>query len=928
LAGQAGLAPVEFGEPVVDREMVTILRWLLILGLLAATALPSEGAKRLSVAQLEQLLTAYKAAHKQDSEIAKQIAGLTLTERMPQATRARLSSSLGSDPQASLALRLLADQSEFLDLSPGEAAPDAAPDSADQARMLRATRVYASQTLPRLPNFLATRTINLYDDTPHPVRQGEWPTRAGLHPVGTSHAEISVNREREDQPLAQGSAVWQSKIGLMSGGEFGNALGMILTDMAAGVVSWSHWERTSSGLLAVFRYSIPAPASHFEVISSFQREATLEGVREPTGGRGVVGIGARPNISSGNVQVVRTRPAYHGSIWLNPADGTIYRVTMSADMNKDLPFQRAAILVEYGPVEIAGSTFICPVRSLAVSEAFSTVQSVSGDAATAWLNETLFTGYHRFGSSSRIIDEAAGAPSPQAGPVPGTLSSPPQLASNVAEPAPHAEGEVPAPEPLALSSAPAPSAAPGHAEAAVSDARAGESAANQPPSANMPPPAESHAVSPAHPLEVVPDAPAEPGGFTLRLNVNSLLVPAVVLDKTGRAVGGLGRENFAVMDGGKARTITGLTVVGSARQVAGANLKGSSDSTTHAIGGEVSAPGSPSAPAANRFLIFLFDDLHITSADLALVQKAATRLFEKPLPETDYVAVVSFTGVNSGITRDRAALQSAIMKLTVHQAVQQGKEDCPSVDYYSADQIVNKRNAMEFQIAVQKAKQCSFSQYRVTPSGNLYEGMDNPTDPFQRAASAAAAHALAVGEQDARASLLSVQSVVRAMSKLPGQRILILVSSGFLSLSPDTMALKSAIMDAAAASDVIVNALDARGLYAGNIDASEGGTTSTLALVTGQLGQDHLASMQAGEDAMSELAEGTGGRFFHNSNDLTGGLETLTAAPETLYLLEISLNDVKANGSYHRLQVKVDRPGLTVVARKGYSAPAPVGGKK
>jgi len=186
---------------------------------------------------------------------------------------------------------------------------------------------------------------------------------------------------------------------------------------------------------------------------------------------------------------------------------------------------------------------------------------------------------------------------------------------------------------------------------------------------------------------------------------------------------------------------------------------------------------------------------------------------------------------------------------------------------------------------------------------------------------AAATHALAIGEEDARGSLLSVRSVVRAVSKLPGQRVLILVSPGFLTLSPETIAFKSEIMNIAAASDVIVNTLDARGLYAGNLDAGEGGATSALGLASGQFVQDHLAAMQASENVMSELAEGTGGRFFHNSNDLQGGMETLTAAPENLYMLEISLKDVKANGAYHRLQVKVDQSGVEVLARKGYFAP-------
>ena len=87
---------------------------------------------------------------------------------------------------------------------------------------------------------------------------------------------------------------------------------------------------------------------------------------------------------------------------------------------------------------------------------------------------------------------------------------------------------------------------------------------------------------------------------------------------------------------------------------------------------------------------------------------------------------------------------------------------------------------------------------------------------------AAAEHAIAIGEEDARESLFSVRNVVRTMSKLPGQRVLILVSPGFLTLSPQTIEFKSEIMNIAAAADVIVNTLDARGLYAGNLDAGEG----------------------------------------------------------------------------------------------------------
>ena len=232
-----------------------------------------------------------------------------------------------------------------------------------------------AQTLPRLPNFLATRVINLYDDSPQALKKGAWPTRAGLHFVGTSSEEISVRNERENQPPTQGSAVWQAKTGLISGGEFGTTLGMILTDVAKGEMTWSHWEQTPDGTVAVFHYSVPALASHFEVLSTLTREASVEGFDTPNGGsRGTRGISTRPNVSVSNSTIARSRPAYHGSISINPADGTILRITMEAELKKSIQFQRAAILVQYGPVEISGSTFICPVRSLAFSEAQTNAQ--------------------------------------------------------------------------------------------------------------------------------------------------------------------------------------------------------------------------------------------------------------------------------------------------------------------------------------------------------------------------------------------------------------------------------------------------------------------------------------------------------------------------------------------------------------------------
>ena len=79
---------------------------------------------------------------------------------------------------------------------------------------------------------------------------------------------------------------------------------------------------------------------------------------------------------------------------------------------------------------------------------------------------------------------------------------------------------------------------------------------------------------------------------------------------------------------------------------------------------------------------------------------------------------------------------------------------------------------------------------------------------------------------------------------------------------------------------------------------------------------------------MAELTDGTGGTYFHNSNDLQGGLQALAVVPEYMYLLELSLQNVKLDGAYHPLKVKVDQEGLKLVARQGYFAPKPTNSKK
>jgi len=366
--------------------------------------LPAGAAKRVTVAQLEQALAAATAAHKADAGIARMIAGMELSERLSESALERIDSRLNAGPQAMLAMQLLADESAFLNLPSSELPATAAPDQAAQLRMFDAAAHYVADTLTRLPNFLSTRTTNRFDDSPQELKKGAWPVRAGLHQVGQSSLEVSVQVDRENDSHANGSAVWEDRRGLSSWGEFGTVLGMILGDAVNGKVSWSHWEQTGSGLSAVFHYSVPKSASHFELLRFAAGPGSLAAVISPRT------YGAKAGSVPEDTIILHDKQGYEGSLWLDPVTGTILRITIEADSKGNAAYQRAAMLVEYGAVEIAGSRFILPVRSLAFSTVAFSAEMSTGDAPSEWLNETLFTGYHRFASTTRIV---AGEAAPQ-----------------------------------------------------------------------------------------------------------------------------------------------------------------------------------------------------------------------------------------------------------------------------------------------------------------------------------------------------------------------------------------------------------------------------------------------------------------------------------------------------------------------------------
>ena len=78
--------------------------------------------------------------------------------------------------------------------------------------------------------------------------------------------------------------------------------------------------------------------------------------------------------------------------------------------------------------------------------------------------------------------------------------------------------------------------------------------------------------------------------------------------------------------------------------------------------------------------------------------------------------------------------------------------------------------------------------------------------------------------------------------------------------------------------------------------------------------------VDSGYETMESLAEETGGRSFHHINDLNSAILAAAADSRVTYSLAFYPPEPALDDSYHRLEVSVDRPGVTLRYRPGYLA--------
>ena len=391
-------------------------------------------------------------------------------------------------------------------------------------------------------------------------------------------------------------------------------------------------------------------------------------------------------------------------------------------------------------------------------------------------------------------------------------------------------------------------------------------------------------------------------GTTFRLRVNLVQVHVVVRDANNNPVGNLKQEDFQLYDQGKLQPISLFSV--ETRETR--REKAEAAALTHTSELELTDGSKTVLP--DRFIALFFDDSHLSLEDARYARTGVAKFLDSLAP-TDRVGLFTASEqLNVTFTNDKAALQSALQGLVPRPKFVPQFRECPDISHYEADQIINVMNQQVFDVAVEETLQCR------------YDGDRNKINDARAVVRMLAPKKLTQGDTENEYVYRSIEDTLRRLAGMPGERVMLIVSPGFLLTSLTNQMFD--VEERANQSNIVLNTLDVRGVYVPDTEGEITRANSDTFRTVGYKTTFRVEAQTQQAYVLADLAYGTGGAFFHNSNDLAGGLSMLGAAPEASYVLGFSPQTEKMDGAFHTIKVKITgKRKYSIQARRGYYAP-------
>jgi VWFA-related protein len=436
-------------------------------------------------------------------------------------------------------------------------------------------------------------------------------------------------------------------------------------------------------------------------------------------------------------------------------------------------------------------------------------------------------------------------------------------------------------------------------------------------------------------VKVVETALAAPVS-TIKVDVRQVLVPVVVMDPQGHHVTGLTQADFHVFEDGVEQKIAAFSVEH-------AGLPNEEIPAKIAPSPEAAPQAASSRPKPRRTYMILIDTLHTSIPHLFAAREALVKLFQQEKSwdsKSDSQYVIVALGVSPemvlNVTPDPAAVLAVLDNKKLQKIYLDGQMGGPKAEI---DRF--RRELTETRYACDLA------------------GLDNVFKIKCAAGlSRAAGRARQIAELDRTVTigfLRQFRSLVAQLARARDRRTVLLISDGFqVEPGREALALVNAffppashclvpadvycppnelqstsrmtdefepILKLAAAGNVMVDTIDARGLY--GQQAFDAGNPGTSVTVDGAVGRVEREAAAASGNTLIEIAEATGGAAFRDSNDLLGGLQRAFADGRDYYTIAYVPDNANLDGKFRAITVQVRNRNAVVNAKRGYwAAPA------
>lgn len=385
----------------------------------------------------------------------------------------------------------------------------------------------------------------------------------------------------------------------------------------------------------------------------------------------------------------------------------------------------------------------------------------------------------------------------------------------------------------------------------------------------------------------------------IRVSTRLVQTNVTVTDKKGNFADNLTRDDFELLVDGKRQPITFFEIVKA---------------------GESASPGSINRAAttetgddiATRSILVFVDDLHLSAPSMERTRKMLDFFIDQKIGYGDQVLIASPSGqvgFLQQLTDSKEALHAAVARLKFRPATARDIDKPPMSEFQAASIERGDSQLMDH-----------FSSLLVQ---EVFAGLfkSNPAAAYEaaeRLVHARASRILTQSNYIVRGTLSSLEGLMRSVGELPGRKLVIVVSDGFVlnSQQGEISERLREVSDAALRSGGVIYGIQASGLNTTFLDAA----SSDMLDPHGNTGTAPLGEDSEVQAPLVELAAATGGRALLNANDLNPAITRALAETADYYLLGWRPEDeILKKRSFHRIKVVLkNQPKLSTRVNSGF----------